>query len=197
MFDTSAEAVRYIESKKGREADHSWTYHDADGEPVGIVLRWNLPGGKKDIRPVSRHADGWRIGGMPEPRPLYRLTELAHADRLCVCEGEKAVEAARLIGLTATTSAHGSKSAKQTDWGPLAGKFVIILPDNDAPGWQYAEDVTRILTQLDPPAVVKVVYLPDLPDKGDIVDWLAAHSNAVEPNTLRRDVRLALDDHLV
>lgn len=123
----------------------SWTDHDADGEPVGIVLRWDLPDGKKNIRPVSRHADGWRLSGMPDTRPLYRLPELANADRVFVCEEEKAADAARSIGLTATTSAHGSSSAKQTDWGPLAGKAVVILADHDAPGRQYAATVADIL----------------------------------------------------
>jgi hypothetical protein len=44
-------------------------YHNAQGEPVGVVVRWDTPTGK-DIRPVARHPDGWRIGAMPDPRPL-------------------------------------------------------------------------------------------------------------------------------
>ncbi len=192
-FSSSAEAVAVLE--RGRDpVNASWTYHDAAGEPVGIVLRWNLPDGKKDIRPVSRHADGWRIGGMPAPRPLYRLPELANANRVYVCEGEKAADTARTIGLTATTSAHGAKSPEKTDWTPLAGKEVIILPDHDAAGQQYAEAVTGILSRLDPPAVVKVVELPDLPDKGDLFDWVAAQGDAVEPKELRMRVETMADD---
>ena len=186
-FASSDEAVEALERRHG-PVSASWTYHDAAGEPVGIVLRWNLPDGKKDIRPVSRHADGWRIGGMPDPRPPYRLPELADADRVFVCEGEKAADAARSIGLTATTSAHGSQSAAQTDWGPLAGKVVVILPDHDAPGRQYAATVTDILLQLAPPAVVQVVDLPDLPDKGDLVEWIQAQGDTVEPAELRARV---------
>ncbi len=186
-FATYEEAVAALERRHG-PVSASWTYHDAAGVPVGINLRWDLPDGTKDIRPVSRHADGWRLGGMPDPRPLYRLPELANADRVYVCEGEKAADAARSIGLTATTSAHGSLSAAQTDWGPLAGKAVVILPDHDAPGQQYAEAVTGILSRLAPPAVVKVVELPELPDKGDIFDWVKAQGDAVEPEELRARV---------
>ena len=47
---------------------------------------------------------------------------------------KKAADAARSIGLAATTSPHGPRSAGKADWSPLAGKEVIILPDNDQPG---------------------------------------------------------------
>ncbi len=45
-----------------------------------------------------------------------------------------------------------------------------------------------ILAKLTPPAVVKVVELPDLPDHGDIVDWIDDHGDAAEPEELRRQV---------
>jgi putative DNA primase/helicase len=80
---------------------------------------------------VARWGDKWIIGGMPEPRPLYGLPDLADIKRAYVAEGEKAADAARSIGLVATTSPHGSKSAEKADWSPLAGKEVVILPDND------------------------------------------------------------------
>src|SRR5262249_39259303 len=157
-----------------------WTYHDAQTEPVGLVVRWDKPNGK-DIRPVAWHAGGWRIGAMPDPRPLYRLPELAAATRVIVCEGEKAADAARSLGFTATTSAGGSQAASKTDWRPLAGKEVWILPDNDPPGRKYAETVAGILAKLTPAPVVRVVELPDLPGGGDIVDWIDTQGDAAEP----------------
>ena len=111
----------------------SWTYHNGDGQPVGIVLRWDTPKGK-EIRPVSRTDAGWVIEAMPAPRPLYGLPELAKADRVFITEGEKAADAARSLGFTATTSAGGSKAPHQADWHPLAGKECVILPDNDDAG---------------------------------------------------------------
>jgi hypothetical protein len=121
---SAEEAIGALERRHG-PVSQIWTYHDSAGEPVGLVARWSLTDGKKDIRPVSRHTDGWRLGGMPEPRPLYRLPELAEAELVFVCEGEKASDAARSIGLTATTSAQGSQSASKTDWTPLSGKTVV------------------------------------------------------------------------
>ncbi len=101
-----------------------WTYRDAQGDPVALIARYDLPtpeGEKqeKTFRPVRRCGDRWTIGGMPEPRPLYCLPDLPSADRVFITEGEKAADAARAIGLTATTSAHGSQSPDKTDWTPL------------------------------------------------------------------------------
>ena len=76
------------------------------------------------------------------------LPDLAGANRVYVCEGEKAADAVRSIGLTATTSAHGCESPGKADWGPLAGKEIIILPDNDSPGGKYADAVAALLAAL-------------------------------------------------
>ena len=113
----------------------------------GVVVRWDK-GGEKTIRPVSRVAGGWTIGAMPEPRPLYSLTEIPAAQTVFVCEGEKAADAIRELGLVATTSSGGSAAAAKTDWKPLAGKAVVILPDNDGPGQKYANEVQAILAAL-------------------------------------------------
>src|SRR5262249_30173300 len=169
-FPTAKEAVAELERRHGQRSA-LWTYHDAHATPVGLVARWDKPDGK-DIRPVARHADGWRIGAMPEPRPLYGLPELTAPRRVIVTEGEKAADVARSLGFTATTSAGGSQAAGKTDWRPLAGKEVWILPDNDPPGRKYAETVAGILAKLTPAAVVRVVELADLPEGGDTVDWI-------------------------
>ena len=171
-YKTGKRAIQALERKHGKRSAF-WTYHNADGEPVGVIARWDTAAGK-EIRPVARCGDRWTIGGMPEPRPLYRLPDLASADRVYITEGEKAAEAARAIGLAATTSAHGSQCADKTDWSPLAGKECVILPDHDEPGREYADTVAAILAQLTPPAVVRVVELPDLPDHGDMADWVEA-----------------------
>jgi hypothetical protein len=151
------------------------------------VIRWDGPNGK-DIRPVARHADGWRIGAIPDPRPLYGLPNLAVASRIVVCEGEKAADAARSLGFIATASAGGSQAAGKTDWRPLAGKEVWIMPDNDAPGRKYGDIVAGILAKLTPAPVVRVVELPRLPDRGDIVDWIEAHGDSAEPDAMRAEI---------
>ena len=174
-----------------------YPYHDAEGDHIATVIRYNLPtpeGEKqrKTFRPVSKYADGWRLCDPLGKWPLYRLPDLAGADRVYICEGERAADAARAIGLTATTSAHGSQSPEKTDWTHLAGKEAINLPDNDESGWKYVDAVAAILFKLTPSPVVKQVELPGLEEHGDIVDWLDAR-DAVEPGELRQHV-LALGD---
>ena len=189
-YETANAAVAVLEQRHGKRSA-LWTYHDAHAEPFGLIVRWDKPKGK-EIRPVARRGDRWIIGGMPEPRPLYRLPDLAGADRVYICEGEKAADSARSIGLTATTSAHGSQSPEQTDWSLLAGKQCVILPDHDDPGGKYADTVAAILAKLTPAAVVKVVDLPDLPDHGDIADWVEAQP-AADVGELRRQVQVLVD----
>ncbi len=193
VYATVDDAITELERRHGVHAA-TWTYYDAEGETVGVVVRWDNAAGK-DIRPISKIPQGWIIGGMAEPRPLYRLPELlARPDeRVYVCEGEKAADAAASIDLLATTSPHGSKSAAKVDWTPLAGRDVVILPDNDTAGRQYANEVASILAKLDTAPTVKLVDLPELPEKGDIHDWLEAH-DALERETLWAIVEGLADD---
>jgi len=169
-FKTAQAAVTALERRLGKR-EAMWTYHDADGKPVGLVVRWKKDDGKT-IRPISLHADGWRIEAMPQPFPLYRLPEIAAAKFVFVCEGEKAADAARAHGYVATTSPHGAKSAACADWTPLAGKRVAILPDNDADGEVYAATVTAQLLALRPEvSCIQIFRLPGLGLGEDVADW--------------------------
>jgi hypothetical protein len=172
-FLTAQDAVTALERQLGKRSAW-WTYHDAEKNPVGLVIRWDSPSGK-EFRPVSYCEEGWRIRAMLDPRPLYGLPELATAQRVIVTEGEKAADAARSIGFTATTSAGGSQAASKTDWRPLAGKDIIILPDNDPAGEKYADDVAR-LAHTAGARGVRILRLadhaPQLPNGGDLADVL-------------------------
>jgi hypothetical protein len=185
-FHTAIDALTDLERRHGKSSA-LWTYHDAHGEPVGLVVRWDKPDGK-DIRPVARHGDRWRIGAMPDPRPLYGLPMLTAAQLVVVTEGEKAADKARSLGFTTTTSAGGSQAATKTDWSPLAGKEIWILPDNDLPGRKYADIIAGILAKLTPTPVVRVVEMPGLPKGGDIVDWIDTRGGAAEPDGLRKEL---------
>ncbi len=163
-----------------------------DGQPFAAVSRYEFPDGKT-FRQFHHTPAGWTIGAPAGKWPLFREAELPPTGTIYICEGEKAALATVAIGLTATTSAGGSKAAAKTDWTPLAGRDVVILPDADEPGTAYGADVIKILTELNPPARVKIVRLPGLPGGGDIVDYLDQR-DAVEPETLRQEIeRLAAD----
>lgn len=176
-YRTPQEAARRLGRGLGRIAGH-WPYHDASGRPCLGIYRFEADDGTKTYRPVHRGGDDlWYVGDPEGPLPLYRLPELAKladADLVVVNEGERPADAARSLGMVATTPAHGAQSPHRTDWRPLAGKSVVILPDNDPPGREFALAVIDLLAKLDPAPTIKVVDLPGIPEKGDIVEWIAA-----------------------
>jgi hypothetical protein len=128
----------------------------------------------KTFRPIHRNGAGWSLGDPPGPLPLYRGDHLPADGPIIVTEGERCADAARSVGLAAVTSAHGSKSPHLADWRPLAGREIIILPDNDDTGREYGRKAAGLLLALNPPAVVKIIDLPGLPEHGDIADWISA-----------------------
>lgn len=173
LYATASNAIAALEHRLGPRS-RTWVYANEWGAEVAYVLRWDKPDGSKYIRPVSRVAGGWTIQAQADPRLLYRLPELAAADVVWVTEGEKAADALRAIGLTATTSAGGSKAARKTDWSPLKGIEVVILPDFDEPGEAYARDVIAELELLTEPPKVRVLRLKGLPKGGDAYDYVEA-----------------------
>jgi putative DNA primase/helicase len=178
-------AIAAAARSTGGKHVQTWTYEHGDATDAFHVARFNLADGSKQFRPVHLNCTGFVLGDPPGMLPLYRLPDLQGTARVWVTEGEKAADAARSIGLIATTSAHGSKSAAKTDWRPLAGKDVVILPDADDAGDHYAATVAAILHRLG--CSVRIVRLPDLPDGGDIFDYIKARE-CVEPETIRAGI---------
>ena len=154
------------------------------------VARYALADGDKTFRPIHRNGGGWSLGDPLGPLPLYRGDTIGDGGPVVIVEGEKCADAAASIGLVAVTSAHGGGAAHKSDWRPLAGREVIILPDNDKTGGKYAREVATILSKLTPPAVVKIVELPGLGDGGDIADWIDADGpmDGKDPNETKAAV---------
>lgn len=194
-FPTAIEAIKELERSRGAR-DAIWEYHNAVNELVGMVVRWDLPGGKKYIRPVSLTSSGWMIRGMVDPHPLYCLPDLLkrNEERVYVCEGERAVDATRSLGLLATTSPHGANSAAKADWSPMSGRDVVILPDHDDAGEQYATDVAQLATKAGAKSVriARLVDVwADLPKGGDMAD-LVEHRGA-DLDAIRAEVEALAD----
>src|SRR5262249_43220614 len=83
------------------------------------------------------------------------------------------------IGLPcATASAHGAKATQLTDWSPLAGRSVAILPDADEDGAGYAERISVLLADLDPSARLHIIRLPGLAGGDAIEQWIAGRRDA-------------------
>jgi putative DNA primase/helicase len=117
-----------------------WDYLDASGRLIAVVYRYDPVGEdgqrRKEFRPWDAKR---RKSAPPEPRPLYNQPGLVTAQRVVLVEGEKCAQALIDIGITATTAMHGANApVDKTDWSPLVGKSVLIWPDKDKPGWEYA-----------------------------------------------------------
>jgi len=122
-------------------ATAKWDYFDAAGHLIAIVYRYDPPGGKKEFRPwdVKR-----RKIAPPDPRPLYNQPGMKDAAQVVLVEGEKCAQALINAGVAATTAMHGANApVDKTDWTPLEGKAVLIWPDRDKPGWEYAANAAQ------------------------------------------------------
>lgn len=186
VVETPSKAASRLLSKLAGKGGHGTMheYDDAGGRPVFWRVRIDYNDGRdKLIRPMHREGDAYALGLPERPVegwPLYLVPELlkAPADaRVWVVEGEKCVTALDKLHIVATTSG-SCTSADGADWTPLRGRDVTIWPDNDEPGRKYAEAVTHKLQGIARSIRIVDVAALGLPNKGDVVNWLAAHPGA-------------------
>ena len=128
----------------------------------------------------------WLPGIGPEPgvpgaafstrRVLYNLPMIvAHPDQpVIVTEGEGKADLLISWGLVGASCVGGAGMS----WLPcysesLKGRRVAILPDNDPPGFRHAETVIGSLVRHGVQNI-RLVLLPNLPPKGDIIDYARA-----------------------
>ena len=132
---------------------------------------------------------GWINNIKDVRRVLYRLPELLKANPdewICIPEGEKHADELVRLGLIATTSPMGAGKWRNEYVNFLEGRKVVILQDNDEPGRKHAEQVAGSL--YGKAAEVKIVSLPGLPLKGDVLDWL---DNGGDKSTLLKLIETA------
>ena len=199
-YPTADAAIASLDSYISGIRAGRWAYTDAEGKVVAYVVRYNLPTPdgekqKKTFRPVSLHPKGWCNLDPPGTWPLYNLQALADADHAYLVEGEGVVEALRGLGLVATTSAHGGMSPHKTNWEPLAGKTVTLIPDHDDPGRGYRDTVIGHLSKLTTVPVIKAIELPDLPPGGDAVDYIEVRRAAgLSDEQIRAEIEQMADE---
>lgn len=147
----------------------AYDYASEDGELLFQVLRYE-PKTFRQRRPDQ--AGGWINSVKDIELVLYRLPEIkASTGPVYVVEGEKDADALAALGLTATSNAGGATKWRSYYNAALAGRDVVILPDNDEAGRSHAEVVAASLRGT--AASVRIIDLPGLPEKGDVSDWLA------------------------
>ena len=143
-------------------------YAAADGTLLYQVVRLD-PKSFRQRRPDGH--GGW-IWKLEERRVLYRWPELLkYSDgTVFFTEGEKDADRVAALGYCATTVASGTWTDECVK--ALAGRDVLILEDNDPAGHKRA--LTAATALFGAAATIRIVQLPDLPDGGDVSDWLDA-----------------------
>lgn len=137
--------------------------YEADGSPV------IKPDGKQAKTFMPRQPNG-AYSYPPGPRPLYRLPEIERSREIVFVEGEKAADAIHRFGWVATSAPGGSSTKIEAiDWRPLAGKSIILWPDNDEAGRKFMHKVAAQLASIG--CAVRWIALPvDVPAKWDAAD---------------------------
>lgn len=152
-----------------------YTYTDEEGEPLHRVLRYDQSGCEKKIIQQGKPNGHWENSLKDIELVLYNLPALLSSDKVLLVEGEKCAEALNSIGYVATCCAGGAGAWKEHYADFLVGKEVIILPDNDAPGRDFAEAAKSSLR-----GKAKCVWirnLPGLKEKEDVFDFLKNPEN--------------------
>ena len=129
--------------------------------------------------PTQHWHDGRWVNGWPQTVLPYRLPELLGAPTaapIFVCEGEKDTDNVAALGLIATTNPGGAKvwQPELAQW--FKGKQLLyVLEDNDEPGRMHTAKITAALRDI--VLTIVPVTFPELPEKGDVSDWLALGGN--------------------
>lgn len=176
-----------------------WDYVDENGQVLFQVVRLESGLVGKDGKPEKTYRQrkrdkqgGWEWSVKGSRNVPYRLPELLEDIRdkakIFIVEGEKSADLLRENGVPATTNARGAGkwAAELTPY--FRGAKVIVLRDNDPqattpdgklrfhpdgrpvlPGQDHGEAVATAL--LDVAEEVRILDLPGLPPKGDVVDW--------------------------
>jgi putative DNA primase/helicase len=160
----------------------TYDYTDATGKLIYQAVRLQ-PKDFRVRRPDPEHTGEW-LWNLTDCEPFpYRLPALLAAikagETVFVVEGEKDADALAELGLAATTNHGGAgKWTLACSRHFAAGAKVVVIADNDRPGQDHAMNVARKLQDLG--CDVCNLTLPDLPEKGDVFDWLRSGGNKAE-----------------
>jgi len=184
-FESIVTAVGMNQSQFFAPSNHSKTtkmkevcryrYENKDGKHTVDIVRFE----PKDFRP--QRPDGkWTLEGVV--RVPYRLPQILAGIKdskdILILEGEKDCDNAAKIGLTATTFPGGTGK-----WLDEYLKFfqeakVICIPDNDPPGQKGMHLIASKIVKV--AKSVRWLELPDIPEKGDLSDWLSIEGNNLD-----------------
>jgi hypothetical protein len=155
----------------------NYKYVDERGKLLFEVLRLQ----PKSFRQRRPDGHGGYLWNLKDTRcVLYGLPDLISAIAagkvVIVAEGERKVDLLRSWDMVATCCAGGAGKWRADYSTFLRGADVILLPDNDNAGFEHVQKVGASLSGI--AKRVRVLLLPGLLPKGDIINWADAGGTA-------------------
>ncbi|WP_294714445.1 phage/plasmid primase, P4 family [uncultured Gemmiger sp.] len=148
-----------------------YKYLDKNGELVAEKVRYK----NKTFFWRSKKPDGSYDYHKPKNVPLYNGTVLEKAEAVFLVEGEKDVDTLTKYGLPAVSLPNGAHWENEYV-AYFSDKVIIILPDNDDTGRDYAKAALKALKPTNyNTGIMQLNNLwPEIPEKGDVSDYIAA-----------------------
>jgi len=192
-----------VRKSDGRKFEDQYDYPDKGGELQYVKKRWRLPSGEKTFSYHHPGPDGRLLPGLGGRKlALYNLLAIAAAapgSVVYIVEGEKDVNRLKTEGLLATCNPEGAAKPRKNGtkakckWldrysDDLVGFHCLVIQDNDQAGREHAQGEARSLHGK--AASVKnldlVKLMPDLPEKGDVSDFMDRGGTLNQLNELAR-----------
>jgi hypothetical protein len=163
-LEPRAELLASIKPLQQPVLEQEWHYTDEDGVTLFIKQRYKTGDAKgKTYKQLRVDEHGRRhpsiTGANIVPYNLPEVEEARTNNRtVFLTEGEKAADALKTIGVVATCTHQGASSFPEDAIQYFAGLNVVILPDNDKVGWEYAKKAVKALKNVT--NSIRVVQLP-------------------------------------
>ena len=147
-----------------------YIYEDNNG-PALKVTRIDFEDKTKKIYRSHIENGHWISGDFEGEVKPYRYGEWENKpdEWIFLVEGEKTADSLTSHGLLATTTPGGSGAWRAHYAKHFKDRRVVILPDNDDPGFKYAAKAYNDIVQVT--KEVRVIELQDLNESEDAFDW--------------------------
>ena len=146
-----------------------YPYKDAGGKVVYYSCRFEPDGKPKKFRQCDPTGLKWSVKDIL-PKVPYQLSKVLKAKTVFILNGEKACEAMNRINEIGTCCVAGEGNWTSDLNLYFKGREIVLVPDNDETGRKHVQDVYENLKDI--AASIKLLELPNLPEKGDFTDWL-------------------------
>lgn len=149
-----------------------YNYYNEDAQLSQVVERFESRDGSKYFKQKHMLKTGvWNYSAYPGQLVPYNYFDWKDKNEpIFLVEGEKCADALTKIGCNSATIPGGASA-----WNSLYSRFflskdVVILPDNDVAGRDYADQVFESLLYIC--KSIKIYQISDLLESEDVYDWI-------------------------